>query len=366
MAMSLSIEEAKKGRGWVSPNPPVGCVILDKNQCLLSSAYHSAYGKAHAEIEALKKVKDKKQLKGAHIYVTLEPCAHYGKTSPCVETLIQYPLSSVHYGQEDCNPKTKGLGIEKLKSKGIATKKYTFFKDSIKDLYEVFNYNMNKQESFVSLKVATSLDGKIGLIDGSSQWISSPPARDYVSFLRAYNDAVLIGVRTFLEDNPKLNSRKPPFHRKKNKIVILDPEARSLHLLEQSHLLQVRPFSNVIVVTKNKSKPLKTKVKLVQCPWKPFENQFDLKKLKSILYLDFGICSLLVEGGAATFSAFLEQEEAGSLYQFLSPCIIGGRRGLSWSEKLKTINLSQKKVVKLVNHVSIGTDLLFKFSLSKN
>ncbi len=365
-AMHLSIEEAKKGKGWVSPNPPVGCVILDKNQCFLSSAYHKAYGKHHAEMEALKKIKNKKSLKGAHVYVTLEPCAHYGKTPPCVEALIKYPLSSVHYGQKDCNPKTRGLGIKKLKDKGIATKKYTYFKNSIKDLYEVFNYNKIQQKTFVSLKVATSLDGMIGLQDGSSQWITSQSARDYVSVLRAHNDAVLIGVGTFLEDNPKLNSRKPPFHRKKNKVVILDPSGHSLDLLEKSNLSKVRSLSHIIVVTKDKPSVGKRKMKVIRCLWNASKNQFDLKKLKSILYLEFGIGSVLVEGGANTFSSFLEQEEAEILYQFLSPCILGGEQGISWSEQLKIADLRKKKVVQLVDHFYKEKDLFLKFSFSKN
>ena len=366
MAISLSIEEAKKGRGWVSPNPPVGCVILDKNQVLLSSAYHTAYGKSHAEIEALKKIKNKKLLEGAHVYVTLEPCAHHGKTPPCVETLIKYPLSSVHYGQKDFNSKTKGLGIKKLKSKGIAVKEYTHFKNSIKDLYEAFNHNMIEKETFVSLKVASSLDGMIGLHDGSSQWITSQPSRDYVSVLRSYHDAVLVGVGTFLEDNPRLNSRKPPFHKKINKVVILDPLGRSLHLLEKSNLSKVRPLSDIIIITKDKKNISNKKIKVICCPWNILKNQFDLKKLKSILYLDFGICSLLVEGGAGVFSSFLEQGEAEILFQFLSPCIIGGKKGVSWSEQLKTINLKQKKEVQLLESSHLGLDLLLKFSLSKN
>ncbi len=365
-AMSLSIEEAKKGRGWVSPNPPVGCVILDKNYCLLSSAYHTAHGKDHAEIEALKKIKNKKSLAGAHIYVTLEPCAHHGKTPPCVETLIKYPLSSVHYGQKDFNVKTKGLGIKKLKSKGIVVKEYTHFNNSIEDLYEVFNCNVTKQKTFVSLKVATSLDGMIGLNDGSSQWITSQPARDYVSTLRAYHDAVLIGIGTFLEDNPRLNSRRSPFEEKKNKVVILDPSGRSLHLLEKSNLSKVRSLSDIVVIIKGKQNLSKRKMNIIPGPWSVFQNQFDLKELKSILYLDFGICSLLVEGGASTFSSFLNQEEAEVLYHFLNPSVIGGNRGISWSEKLKITNLKQKKIYKLVDHSPMGDDLFFKYSFSKN
>ena len=359
-AMNLSIEEAKKGRAWVSPNPPVGCVILDKNKCFLSTGYHTSYGKAHAEIEALKKIKDKKKLKGAYVYVTLEPCAHHGKTSPCVDALIKYPLDTVYYGQQDCNLKTKGLGLKKLKSKGIKTKKYTLFLQDIEDLYKEFCYNHAYQKTFVSLKVATSLDGKMGLVDGSSQWISSQASRDYVSHLRAYHDAVLIGLRTFLEDNPRLNSRKAPFNTRKNKVILLDPKGRSFSLLKSSQLAQVRPLSNIIVVTSPKTKISSKEIQSITCPIKSFTRQFDLQELKSILYLKYGISSLLVEGGAFTFSSFLEQKAAGCLYQFLSPCILG-KNGISWSQELKIKNLKQKQVLQLRHSTSKDADLLLKY-----
>jgi len=358
MAMHLSIEEAKKGLGWVSPNPPVGCVILDQNKCLLSSAYHRAYGRPHAEQEALKQIQDKTKLKGAEVYVTLEPCAHFGNTPPCVQALIQYPIRCVYYGQEDSNPKTQGLGIQTLQSKGIQTKKYELFQDSIKDLYKVFDHNMKYQTAFVALKVASSLDGQLALIDGSSRWISSQPARDYVSQLRAYNDAVLIGVGTFLEDNPRLNSRTSLFDKKINKVVILDPSGHSLKLLEQSNLYQVRSPSDIIVVTKHKIDS--SSIKIQQCRWDSFKNQFDLCALKSILYKEFGICSLLVEGGALTFSTFLEQEAADEIYQFLSPILLGGQNGISWAKYLKIQSLENQKRLKLQESRLIGTDLLLK------
>ena len=355
-AMSLSIEEAKKGLPWVSPNPPVGCVILDKDHKLLASAYHQSFGKDHAEISALKKIKNKKLLKGAYLYVTLEPCSHKGKTPPCVNTLNKYAWNTIYYGQKDPNSKVNGKGIKKLQVKKIKIKKYNGFNKEIEDLYRVFNYNHQEKKAFVSLKVASTLDGMMALDDGSSQWISSKASRDHVSFLRACHDSVLIGVGTFLEDNPRLNIRKAGLSKKKNTVVILDPQGDCLDLLKKSQLSQVRDLSKIIVITKNiKHKKIRT----ICCPWKDSENQFDLESLKSLLYKE-GLSSVLVEGGSNTFSSFVSQEQANVLYQFLNPSLVGGLRGLSWLESLEIENLKSKKPLKLIDSCQFEEDLLLK------
>lgn len=409
-AMAISIEEAKKGLGWVSPNPPVGCTIVDKNHCFLSSAYHKAYGKDHAEIEALKKIKDKKKLIGAHLYVTLEPCNHKGKTPPCTQTLIKHSFDTIYYGQKDLNPKVNGKGLKEIKSKGIKIKKYKSFEKNIQDLYRIFNYNMIHKKSFISLKVASTLDGMMALSDGSSQWISSQSSRDYVSTLRAHHDAVLIGVGTFLEDNPKLNIRNPFFHKKHNHVVILDPHGDCLDLLEDSKIAQCRESSKIIVVTKQsffdkkaaackktkkkndrlqqpfscKELPLHKKInprceqkkiacaqqslekiKLLTCDWDISKNQFDLSDLKSILYLSANLNSVLVEGGAHTFSCFVSQEEANLLYQFVNPSLVGGVNGLSWLQALKISRLDQKKELNLLEFYQLDEDILFKMKFKK-
>ena len=158
-AMELAIKEAEKGQGFVSPNPPVGCVILNKDKEFLSSGFYSAYGHIHAEISALNKIKNKESLKGSHLFVTLEPCAHFGQNPPCVDSLLKQPFASIIYGREDPNPKTKGQGLKKLKQKGFKVKQSAFLQNSIRRLYEVFSFNMEKNRTFFALKTASSLDG---------------------------------------------------------------------------------------------------------------------------------------------------------------------------------------------------------------
>ena len=148
-AMQLAIREARKGLGLVSPNPPVGCVIVDKDHRLLSTGYHKKYGQSHAETEALKKIKNKKLLQNAFLYVTLEPCAQKGKTPPCVQTLLKYPLKAVIYGDRDPNPHTNGKSLKLLKQKGLIVRKFSFFKEDIQKLLEVFSFNIKYQKTFV-------------------------------------------------------------------------------------------------------------------------------------------------------------------------------------------------------------------------
>ncbi|MYE07195.1 MAG: riboflavin biosynthesis protein RibD, partial [Oligoflexia bacterium] len=137
-AMELALQEAQKGIGWVEPNPPVGCVILDSDYRFLSSGYHEKYGMAHAEVNALKKIRDKKKLKGAHVFVTLEPCHHTGKTPPCSLELVKYPIQSLTYGVEE--PFTRKKGLSFLKEKKIKIIHNTDFKKENENLKAPFKF----------------------------------------------------------------------------------------------------------------------------------------------------------------------------------------------------------------------------------
>ena len=356
-AFHLALKEAEKGRGWVSPNPLVGAVFLDKNNCFLSSGYHKAYGKPHAEQEALNNVKDKKSIKGGHLYVTLEPCSHTGKTPPCTDLLLKLSLSSITYGMKDPNPKMQGKSLKLLESKGIKVKPSLYFKEEAKNLYKTYSFNQTYKKPFVALKVATSLDGMIALNQGSSQWISSEKSRDYVSYLRACYDAVLIGVGTFLEDNPRLNSRKKPFHEKKNKVVILDPKGYSLDLISQSNLAKVRPPSHIIICVEKNLKIKKSPFKIIEGSFE--DGEFDLDFLLKALHYE-NLSSVLVEGGAQTFSTFIKQNQAQKLYQFIAPSLIGAQNGKNFLEHYNLADLSHKKEFQSVEFLQIGSEVLFR------
>ena len=296
-ALKLAIRMAQKGIGRVEPNPPVGCVILDKNYKFLSGGYHTQYGNPHAEAEALKQVPNKKLLKGAHVFVTLEPCHHQGKTPPCAKTLSDLPISSLTYGARD--PFTKGKGILLLKRKGIKIIPSPHLTRECNHLVQKFSFSIQNQKTFISLKLGATLDGKISTLKGKSKWISGNKSLKHSQTLRASHTGVLIGVYTFLKDNPRLNIRHPSFKNKFNKVVILDPGGKSLPKLQNSLLLQSHNPKDVIVIydlNKIKKPPsypfllkgLKTSTKT---------GQFNLNTLVKSLYKHNKIDSLLVEGG---------------------------------------------------------------------
>ena len=353
-AMGLAIQLAEKGQGFVSPNPPVGCVILDKHSRFLSSGFYSHYGGIHAEISALNKIKNKKALKDARLFVTLEPCAHYGQNPPCVDRLLQYPLAEVIYGREDPNPKTKSKGLKKLKQKGLLVKKSAFYPKAIRRLYEAFALNQEESKTFFALKTASSLDGISALTQGESQWITGKETKDFVFYLRACFSAVLIGINTFLEDNPKLNCRKKEFKKVINKVCLLDPLGQSLKLIPRSALASVRPMENIFVITSSLIKQ-KYPFKIIQAPLWPHSKLFDLNSLSSRLYRE-KIPSVLIEGGVKTFSHFLQQKAVQRLYQFIHPCLLGGLKGRVWTENLSIPSLKNKIKLKETESLLFGED----------
>ena len=347
--MALAIEEAQKGTGFVAPNPPVGCVILNQDREFLASGFYSHYGAIHAETMALNKIKNKKLLEKAHLFVTLEPCFHFGQNPPCVDSLIQYPWASLTYGIEDPNPKTNKKSVKKLKSLGFKVKKTSFLKKELKRLYEAFAFNIQKQRAFFALKTANSLDGVSAFSHGESQWITSQASRDFAHELRAGFSAVLVGINTFLQDNPRLNCRLKTKNTI-NKALILDPFGQSFSLIEQSNLARVRPIKDIYVVSQIKPK-VKYPFQLIHLDY-----PFNLKELGCILY-NKGLSSVLVEGGAETLSQFLEQKQAQRLYCFISLCLLGGKRGRYWTESLNIGGLSSKKQLKSVETLYLSGDL---------
>ena len=355
--MGLAIEQAYKGRGFVSPDPLVGSVILNKNRELLSTGFYAHYGALHAEISALNQVKKKALLERAYLFVTLEPCVHFGKNPPCVKTLIKYPWKSITYGMEDPNPKVSKKGVKQLKEQGFSVKKTRFFPHEIKRLYEAFSLNMIEKRAFFALKTAGSLDGVAGFSHGESQWITEPQSRALSQDLRLAFDAVLIGVETFLQDNPRLNIRKAGF-KEKNKVILLDPKGRSLDLIAQSRLAEVRPLKNIYVVSHKKKKNLAVSYLSV-----PDRKEIDLKALSRRLYKE-KISSVLVEGGMRTFSNFLEQKASSRLYQFINPSFLGGYKGCYWTEKLWTRNLKERIELKSLEILKTQPDIFITGLLS--
>ena len=337
-AMRLAIETAKKGLGYVCPNPPVGAVVLDRQNRFLAAGWHLAYGREHAEIMALSQIKDpRRQLEGAVFYVTLEPCSHHGKTPPCAEALARHPLSKVCFGLTDPHPKVQGKGESILKAAGIKTEIYQGpLEPDLKELIEVYQYNLKHKKPFVAVKIAASLDGKIR--GQNKRWLTGKSARKHVSFLRGCYDAVCIGSATLLKDNPRLDPRHPVFSGKTNYVVLLDPKGESFDFLKSSQLIKARPLEKVIVVTSSTAAEKNINFCRVLKQDTDSKGLFNLDSLLKRLF-EIKIHSLLVEGGGLVFSSFLSSFQR--VYLFSAPLVIG-RGSLGWSDSFDPKGKSQR------------------------
>ena len=210
--MQKCIELAKKAEGMTSPNPLVGCVVTDEFDNIIATGYHKKYGENHAERDALLKIKSGE---GETLYVNLEPCSHQGKTPPCTDIIIEKKIKNVVIGMLDPNPEVSG--IQKLKDAGISVSTGVLEEDC-KKLNEIFIKNIEQKKTFVAIKTATTLDGKIATSTGSSKWITSEDARAEVKNIRNRYDAILTSSSTITADNPTMT------HRKK---IILDRELKT-------------------------------------------------------------------------------------------------------------------------------------------
>ncbi|MEQ1664162.1 MAG: bifunctional diaminohydroxyphosphoribosylaminopyrimidine deaminase/5-amino-6-(5-phosphoribosylamino)uracil reductase RibD [Bdellovibrionales bacterium] len=357
-AMNLAIDEARKGIGLVAPNPPVGCVIVDENGDLLSKGHHRFYGGDHAEIDALKQISNHKLLERATVYVTLEPCAHQGKTPSCAEALARLPIKKVVYGMPDPNPLVNGKGIQILEKSKIRCEEFQQIKDDLQDVAEVFFWNQKFLKTFVALKVATSLDGQLAHVTGDSKWITGEDSRTHVHDLRAAYDAILIGKETFLIDNPSLDIRYGHFIGKKNKVIVLDAEGDGLKNILKSNIFKTHSPENIFwVVDKYLNLQTNSGIHLLHCE-SVQRGHLNLDHLLELLFKE-GIGSVLVEGGARVISSFLQQNKVQRYYQFIAPSIIGAKNGLSFTSELSLPNLQAQYNLKRSKVRTFGRDVLF-------
>lgn len=318
--MQRALELAALALGRTRPNPVVGAVIV-KNGRIVGEGYHQKAGTPHAEIHALRQAGE--QARGADIYVTLEPCSHYGKTPPCADALVEAGVKRVVAAVLDPNPKVSGRGMEKLKQAGIATQ-VGVLERSARRLNEAFFKYVSTGRPLVSLKTAMTLDGKIATAQGSSRWITGQEARGHVHRLRNQYDGIMVGIGTVLADDPLLNTR------------LDDEEARDpVRIIIDGQLLL--PLDSQIVKTSNKQltfiytshgadhdreAALKDKgLEIIRIDGS--RDHLDLGQVMD----DLGsreLTSVLVEGGAGLNASLLEQHLVDKLYWFVAPKMVGG------------------------------------------
>jgi diaminohydroxyphosphoribosylaminopyrimidine deaminase / 5-amino-6-(5-phosphoribosylamino)uracil reductase len=353
--MKKVLELAEKGRGTTSPNPMVGALVV-KNGKIIASAYHRRPGGLHAEAIALKRAGQK--AKGATLYVNLEPCAHLGRTPPCVKAIIKSKIKHVYCSMIDPNPLNNGKGKRELERNGIKVKVGILNKEAEK-LNEVFIKYITKKMPFVTIKAAESLDGKIATRTMDSKWITADSSRDYSHRLRSEMDAVLVGVNTITRDNPILTSRR---NRSPLKIVL----DSNLRVSENARIFSKEsPSLNIVAILRKSLKDphvfkkvekfSKKGILIIACPGK--NNRIDLEwLLKELAELE--ISRLLVEGGGDTISGFFEASLADRVFFFIAPKIIGGRGAVTSVEGKGAETVSQAINLKNVKVEMIGPDIL--------
>jgi diaminohydroxyphosphoribosylaminopyrimidine deaminase / 5-amino-6-(5-phosphoribosylamino)uracil reductase len=218
--MSLALRLAEQGLYTTTPNPRVGCIIVNHGQ-IIGQGAHLKAGEAHAEIMALQdaEVNFPNLIQGADVYVTLEPCSHFGKTPPCAEALIKAGVKRVIAAMQDPNPQVVGNGLARLAAAGIKTE-YGLMEVQAKELNAGFISRMIKSRPFVRVKIAASLDGKTALANGESKWITGETARQDVQHWRARSCAILTGIETVLADDPQMNVRHIPQARQPLRVVV--------------------------------------------------------------------------------------------------------------------------------------------------
>ncbi|MFA5346281.1 MAG: bifunctional diaminohydroxyphosphoribosylaminopyrimidine deaminase/5-amino-6-(5-phosphoribosylamino)uracil reductase RibD [Candidatus Omnitrophota bacterium] len=316
--MDLAMRLALKGKGLVSPNPLVGSVVV-KNGYIIGKGFHAKAGLAHAEVVALDEAGNAAE--GATLYVTLEPCCHYGRTPPCVARIIKSGVKEVIVGMSDPNPLNNGKGVEILKQNKIKVK-VGVLEDRLRRINEAFIKYITKKVPLVTVKVAESLDGRIATRTGDSKWITSDKSRSFAHRSRSNYDAIMVGVNTVLRDNPKLDawfSKIQPIK------IIVDSQLSipaKANVFSGSKPVIIATLSSALGQETENRKILSAKANILDVKEK--SGQVNLKDMMKKL-AGMGITSILVEGGGMLIGSLFDEGLVDKIMFFISPKIIGGK-----------------------------------------
>lgn len=350
--MRLAMQLAGNAIGRTSPNPLVGAVIVKDNR-VVGCGWHRKAGTPHAEVHALNQAGELAQ--GADVYVTLEPCAHYGKTPPCAKALVEAKVKNVYGGLLDVNPKVAGKGFKILEDAGIHVE-YGFLQDELRKQNEVFFKWIEHKKPFIVLKAAMTLDGKIATATGQSKWITNETSRAYGYKLRDIYDGIMVGINTVIEDNPMLTARvdggKNPIR------IVVDS---SLRIDINANVVQDKSAKTIIATTDkaDKDKILKLQAQDVDVIVvdKDKNDKVDIEKLLDILGQQ-NICSILVEGGATLSGSFVAKKLVDKVYFFIAPKIIGGKEAKTPVAGTGILNLQEALSLKDIKIEKLEEDIL--------
>jgi diaminohydroxyphosphoribosylaminopyrimidine deaminase/5-amino-6-(5-phosphoribosylamino)uracil reductase len=351
--MKQALRLARRGLGKTSPNPVVGAVIVKDNR-IIGQGYHHRYGGKHAEIKAIESARG--DIGGATMYVTLEPCCHYGKTPPCVDAIIQNNIGRVVIGTLDPNPTVNGKSVEILRQQGIETRAGVL-EEECRSLNEAHFKYMTTGIPLVTVKFAQTLDGRIATSTGNSQWISSPASQRLAHKLRTYYDAIMVGIGTILVDNPQLTVRLVK-GRNPTRVVM---DSKLSIPLEAKVLTQQESAPTIIATTSGanneKLSALRQMGIEVLVIRKDEKGEVDPGHLLEMLG-QRGISSVLVEGGAETITSLLRLNLVDRLVAIVAPKLMG--KGIEAVGELDITDVSQTLKLTFSKVRRVGEDLVIE------
>jgi diaminohydroxyphosphoribosylaminopyrimidine deaminase/5-amino-6-(5-phosphoribosylamino)uracil reductase len=313
--MQRCFEQAELGRYTARPNPAVGCVLV-KDGHVITEGWTQAPGQAHAEVHALQQAGA--AARGTTAYVSLEPCAHHGRTGPCAEALVRAGVATVVYGMQDPNPLVAGKGLQILRAAGIEVRG-PVLEAQAETINPGFNKRMRQGLPWVRCKLAMSLDGRTAMANGESKWITGPEAREDVQRLRARSCAILTGIGTVLADDPALTVRLPDFQGQQPLRVVVDSNnhlpAQARMMTDGGQLLQV------LAVPVPGDNPDSAQIKRLALPG--IDGKVDLQALLEHLASAYQCNEVLLEAGPRLCGAMLDAGLVDELVTYIAPCLLG-------------------------------------------
>jgi len=360
--MRVALSQAARGLGKVNPNPLVGAVIVNGSS-MIGSGYHEYFGGPHAEINAIRDAKG--SVEGATIYVTLEPCSHFGKTPPCADALIEAKIKKVVVAMTDPNPWVTGRGIERLKENGIEVVVGLLEKEA-QELNRIFIKYIQTKLPYVVLKSAMSLDGKIATTSGHSQWISCPESRQYVHSLRNELKGILVGVNTVITDDPKLTTRLESGPGRDPIRIVVDSNGR----LPLSAKMLKNGASNPVIIATTTNFPERKRSYLEEAghmilTLPDHDGQVDLKMLMGELG-KMGIDGILLEGGGTLNESALKNGIVDEIQFIIAPLLIGGRDAITPVEGAGFNTIDEGIKLQQMSTKQIGKDILVTARVNNN
>ena len=351
--MARALELAALGEGAVNPNPLVGAVVV-KNNKVIGEGYHKKYGGPHAEVFALEMAGE--EARGADIYVTLEPCSHYGKTPPCAKKIIEMGIKRCIIASLDPNPLVSGRGIKMLQEAGIEVITGVMDKEA-KELNRVFMKYISEKTSYLFLKCGITLDGKIATKTGNSKWITNELAREKVQKLRNKYMGIMVGINTVIKDDPSLTARiengRDPYR------IVIDP---NFNISLESKFVNFQDGKSIVITSENNREKEKVseleerKVKLVYLEGTDFKISDILKKTGEL-----GIDGILLEGGSYLISKAFEEKAIDGGEIFIAPKILGDEKAISFVKGFSVENIADGFELENVKINSYGNNVSMEF-----